>query len=158
MIPPCGDAGHSSSDEAEAAAIEFALLTLPVRQIIVCGHSECGAMHAISQGLPNINAPNLKSWLRHGEGALQQLGTSPCLGNHLERHNQISQLNVLEQLGHLMTYPVVQKRLKEGTLKLHGWWFDIKEANVYEYEPKDGVFRLIDEEFAEVLIERTEEE
>jgi carbonic anhydrase len=57
-----------------------------------------------------------------------------------------------------MTYPVVQKRLKEGTLKLHGWWFDIKEANVYEYEPKDGVFRLIDEEFAEVLIERTEEE
>ncbi len=113
-------------------------------------------MHAISSGL-SIDAPNLKGWLRHGEGALQQFKAGPSLGSHLERHNQISQLNVLEQLGHLRTYPIVQKRLQEGSLILHGWWFDIKEADVYEYEPSDGVFRLIDETFAKILIDRTGE-
>src|SRR4051812_21433972 len=73
LIPPCGKQGHSASDESEAAAIEFALLSLPVAQIIVCGHSECGAMDLISRGRDAAAAPNLKSWLRHGEECLQHL-------------------------------------------------------------------------------------
>lgn len=157
MIPPCGEAGHSVSDESEAAAIEFALFNLPVRNIIVCGHSECGAMHAIATGRENVKAPNLKGWLRHGEGSLQLLESHQALGGHLERHNQLSQLNVLEQLGHLMTYPLVSQRIAEGKLNLHGWWFDIKEAEVYEYEQGLGVFRLIDEDYADVLIMRAGE-
>src|SRR3954466_9946866 len=50
LIPPCGVQGHSASDESEAAAIEFALQSLPVAQIIVCGHSECGAMDLLARG------------------------------------------------------------------------------------------------------------
>src|ERR1700684_476586 len=50
LIPICGEEGHSHSDESEAAAIEFALLNLPVAEIIVCGHSECGAMHSLAHG------------------------------------------------------------------------------------------------------------
>ena len=157
LIPPCGDQGVSTSDESEAAALEFALLNLTVKDIIVCGHSECGAMHAISKGRDQVQAPNLRSWLRHGEGALRQLDLKNALGHDLERHNQISQLNVLEQLGHLMTYPIVAERLEAGTLRLHGWWFNIKEAQVYEYEAGLGSFRLIDEDYADVLIMRTGE-
>src|SRR3954468_4830459 len=50
LIPPCGEDGMSSSDESEAAAIEFALMALPVEQIVVCGHSECGAMNMLAAG------------------------------------------------------------------------------------------------------------
>jgi carbonic anhydrase len=154
LIPPCGEGDTSNCDESEAAAIEFALLSLPVSQIIVCGHSECGAMAALSQGRDKVAAPNLKSWLRHGDATLRQLEKGSCLGAHLERHNQVSQLNVLKQMEHLETYPLVQERLKQGTLKIHGWWFDIKEAEVSEYEPDEGCFRVIDEEYAKVLIDR----
>jgi carbonic anhydrase len=147
LVPPCGKEGHSTSDESEAAALEFALLSLSVKQVIVCGHSECGAMNALSRGREQVAAPNLKSWLRHGEGSLTQLKLGAALGSHLERHNQISQLNVLEQLG-LMTYPVVSERLAKGTLELYGWWFDIKNADVYAYDPALGKFELIDEGYA----------
>lgn len=154
FIPPCGARGHSASDESEAAAIEFALLTLSVTEIIVCGHSECGAMISLAQGRAHVEASNFKSWLRHGDVSLQQLDAGNRLGLHLERHNQLSQLNVLEQMEHLKTYPIVAERLLKGQLRLHGWWFDIKEADVYEYAPEEERFRLIDEEYAAQLIAR----
>ena len=61
---------------------------------------------------------------------------------------------VLEQLEHLKTYPGVQERLSRGNLRLHGWWFDIKEADVYEYEQSEGRFHLIDETYAVKLLNR----
>src|SRR5579864_5678527 len=68
IVPPCGgDHGLSSADESEAAAIEFAVLNLKVTDVIVCGHSECGAMQALLNGREKVNSPNLKAWLRHGE-------------------------------------------------------------------------------------------
>ncbi|MEO7163382.1 MAG: carbonic anhydrase [Bdellovibrionia bacterium] len=154
LIPPCGELGHSASDESEAAAIEFALLNLPVVDIIVCGHSECGAMSSLAYGRTNPGAPNLSSWLRHGKISLRELDAGNLLGSHLERHNQLSQLNVLEQLDHLKTYPIVSERLSKGLLRLHAWWFDIKEADVYEYEPGEDRFHLIDENYAKLLIAR----
>ena len=157
MIPPCGAHGHSSSDESEAAAIEFALRRLPVREIIVCGHSECGAMNVLAGGLEGPLeltklSPNLLGWLRHSKGSRQKLKEGVTLDSHLERHNQLSQLNVLEQIDHLKTYPVVADRLKDGSLTLHAWWFDIKEADVYEFDWAQEKFRLIDETFANELL------
>lgn len=154
LIPACGDQGHSSSDESEAAAIEFALSTLPVSEIVVCGHSECGAMRALIDDRTKVQGSNLSSWLRHGEEGLRQLNAGAALGHHLEKHNQLSQLNVLAQMEHLKTYPIVRKRLGEGTLRIHGWWFDIREADVYEYEPAESKFSLIDENYAQILLSR----
>lgn len=152
MVPPSGTDGRSASDKSEGAAIEFSLLNLPIIEIIVCGHSECGAMHALIRGRNDITAPNLKSWLRHGDRAWKKMMEGATFGAQLERHNQLSQLNVLEQIEHLKTYPLVRQRLSKGTLRLHGWYFDIKEADVYEYDTDDGKFHLIDEEYAEILL------
>jgi carbonic anhydrase len=154
LIPTCNEEGHSRSDEAEAAAIEFALLTLPVVEIIVCGHSECGAMQSLASGESPADAPNLKSWLRHGKGAVKRLKSGETMGAHLALHNQVSQLNVLEQIEHLKTYPIVQQRLGEGRLRMHAWWFDIKEADVYEYDQDEKKFHLIDEAYARVLLQQ----
>jgi carbonic anhydrase len=156
LVPPCGDTGASAGADAEAAAIEFGLRALPIIDIIVCGHSECGAMMALARGRAEFESPFLKSWLRHGEGGLKRLDSAIPSDGHLERHNRLSRVNVLEQIEHLKTYPVVRERLQSGRLRLHGWWFDIKEADVYEYSAEDGRFRLIDEDYARILLDRAE--
>lgn len=154
LIPPFAEGNDAPHFGAEAAAIQFALTNLPITDVIVCGHSECGAMGALAHGDVQDDVPAVKCWLRHGAGSLKQLEAGADLGNHLERRNQLSQLNVLEQLEHLKTYPIVQQRLKAGKLRLHGWYFDIKEANVYEYEPSEKRFHLIDETYAATLLQR----
>jgi carbonic anhydrase len=157
LIPPCGASGDSSGADSEAAAIDFALHALPITDIIVCGHSECGAMGALLCGRAQLPSAFLRNWLRHGDASLERLDSGPSLGAHFPRHNQLSQLNVLEQIEHLKTYPIVQERLEAGRLHLHGWWFDIKEADVYAYAAEEKRFRLIDEDYAGVLLGRAAE-
>jgi len=154
LIPRYQEGTQAPHFAAEAAAIQFGLANLPITDVVVCGHSECGAMGALSQGEVGDDIPAFKCWLRHGEDSLRKLEAGARLGSHLERRNQLSQLNVLEQLEHLETYPVVQDRLAAGKLRLHGWYFDIKEANVYEYEPGEERFRVIDETYAATLLKR----
>ena len=60
-------------------------------------------------------------------------------------HNEVSQINVLQQIEHLKTYSLVKKHMKNGTLRVHGWWFDLATANVYYYDDPDKKFLLIDE-------------
>src|SRR4051812_871410 len=110
LIPPAGMDGVSTSDESEAAAIEFALGNLNVTDIIVCGHSECGAMQALIKGREALGPVHLRSWLRHGQGALDTLKKSDGLESTLAPHNRLSQLNVLAQIKHLKSYPVVRER------------------------------------------------
>jgi carbonic anhydrase len=156
LIPPYSERESLSGYGSEAAAIEFALQTLPISEVVVCGHSECGAIGALAHrhGEDDVANPAFKGWIKHGAGSLRQLNAGAALGAHLERHNQLSQLSVLEQLEHLKTYPGVQERLQQGKLRLHGWWFDIKEAEVYEYEQSEGRFHLIDETYAAKLLNR----
>ncbi len=152
LIPPF-PAGTGPVGDSEAAAIEFALHFLPISDVIVCGHSECGAMQALLRGRSQIASQALKNWLRHGEESLKQLGAAPNAHSELAPHNQLSQSNVLQQIEHLKTYPIVSRGLQEGRLRLHGWWFDIKEADVYAYSAQEGRFRLIDEPYARVLLD-----
>jgi len=155
IISPCGEDGRSVSDESEAAAIEFSTLALNVQDIIVCGHSECGAMRMLWENQKNVLAPHLHAWLRHAEGALRQVreGALPT-GGKLAPHNYLSQVNVLRQLDHLRTYPIVRERLQAGRLRLHAWWFDIAEAEVLSYDDRAGKFVVIDEAEAERIIAR----
>jgi carbonic anhydrase len=157
LIPCCGKDGHSTADESEAAAIEFAVLHLNVKDIIVCGHSDCGAMHALLQGRHRPTLPsNLRAWLRHGDISLEKFSsiqeTITQNEDPLLRVNLLSQMNVLQQLNHLRSYPAVQQRLEENKLKLHAWWFDISTATVYAYDPEKSDFAPIDEEQAERIL------
>lgn len=154
MVPPCGKHGLSTSDESEAAAIEYAVLTLNVPDIIVCGHSECGAMRALIGDRRKVETPNLKNWLRHGDEAVERIRKGVSLDSSLNEHNQLSQLNVLLQIEHIKSYPTVQKRMGEGKLAVHGWWFDIAKADVYAYDDELKRFVLIDEVGAQRMLER----
>lgn len=136
IVPP-----HEPNQENSViAALDFSVLTLHVKDIIVCGHSECGAMRAIL----NDNKPTkaIAGWLRHGDVALQNLKQTHASCDH----NDLSKYNVIQQLQHLKTHPAVAKRIAEGSLRLHGWWFELTTANVYELND-NGEFQLMDEEY-----------
>ena len=160
LVPPSGPAGISTGDEAEAAAIEYAVRTLGVRDIVICGHSSCGAMRAIvdggisAGGAGITGAPNLTRWLRHALPALAKLEAGKSLDPSLPRFDVLSQLNVLEQVAHVKTYPAVAERLATGALGVHGWWFDIAHADVSAYEAEPDRFVLIDEAEAARILAR----
>ena len=152
IVSPAAADGLSVADESEAAAIEFAVGQLHVRDIIVCGHSSCGAMSGLLRGRASVPAPHLRSWLRHAERALERIPDRTAV----QAADQLSQANALLQLEHLRTYPVVQGAEKEGGLRLHAFWFDIASAEVLAYDPGQGRFVPLDERQAERL-ERPDE-
>ena len=157
LIPPCGDEqGLSAADVSEAAAIEFAILNLGVKDIIICGHSDCGAMHALFRGRENIVTPNLKAWLRHGEKALTKMKNEPSDSSGLAPHNRLSQLNVLKQIENLKSYPIVQEKLRSKELRVHAWWFELSKASVYFYDPSTKKFTEVAENKVDQVLESLE--
>jgi len=147
------------------AAIEYALLNLGVTEFIVCGHSSCGAMKASLAGNVTDETPHLKLWLSFVEDSKKRLlqknysfklmvngkieKVTAHIDPNLPDHDQLSQLNVLQQLENLVTYDLVANAKK---LHLHGWWFDIKTADIYFFLPSMGKFVLIDAETAAELL------
>jgi carbonic anhydrase len=154
MVPPA-KAGSSTpdGDHSEAAAVEFSLSRLPVRDVIVCGHSDCGAMQALVEGKENLDMPCVRNWLQFGDEGLELLLSGQSLDKTLSPVNQLSQLNVIQQMKHIQSYPYVQKRIADGNLRIHGWWFDIRAANVSAYDPNLKKFIVIDENYAKRFLE-----
>lgn len=143
LVPPASALLHENSP---SAVIEFSIFFLNVSDIIICGHSECGAMQALIQGIDTDQCPHLRSWLKHGEAALSQVRRGLILNPSLAMHNQLSQVNVLQQMQHMMSYPFIRERVEKKKLHIHGWWFDIAQADVYCYERDINQFVLIDDE------------
>lgn len=149
LVPPCGGPhGLSVADESEAAAVEFATQNLGVKDVIICGHSECGAMQALMAGREKVKLPNLREWLRHGEEARELLGDEPPAQSN---HNRLSQLNVLQQVQNLRSYPLIRDRLDAGKLRIHAWWFELHSALVYTFDAEAQAFVEIDEKQAAKL-------
>jgi carbonic anhydrase len=138
LIPPA-----NATSGSVGAAIEFALTQLGVKDIIVCGHSECGAMQALIAGREKITTPHLSEWLKNGEPALKELAAKTTFAPGLEPNNRLSQLNVLRQLENLKLYPLVRERVEAGTLGLHGWWFELRTAEVHAFDATTGAFKPI---------------
>jgi len=154
LIPPASAAGISVGDVSEASAIEYAVLALKVANIVVCGHSGCGAMKALLSRDPRLDCPNLDRWLHHATAAAFRLEHEGPLDAALATHDQLSQLNVLVQLEHLMSYPIVRSRVAAGELRLSAWWFDIATGNMHAYERATRSFEVIDRAVAERLVAR----
>lgn len=150
LIPP----SSFLEDRSAAAAIEFAVLTLNVADIVICGHSECGAMYALLEGKADSDCSCFSSWLRYGKKSLEKVKAGLKITPNLSEANQLSQINVLQQMEHVASYPFVKERLELGKLRIQGWWFDIAQADVYCYEPTLHQFVLIDEAEAELMLER----
>jgi carbonic anhydrase len=156
MIPPF-TISSSCLGTAEAAAVEFSLSNLPISNIIVCGHSECAAMKAMVLGIDKITDPFLKTWLSNYDCPLDAYRDLLIFDQDLSAHNKVAQVNVLQQIAHIKEYPLVKKKCQEGTLQVHGWYFDIGTGDVYGYEEDFKKFILIDETEAERIYKRLDQ-
>jgi len=152
LVPPATTDGISVGDVSEASAIEYSVLVLEVANIVVCGHSECGAMKAVLTDKSTRETPNLAQWLHHADMAAFRLEQEGPLDVRLTPHDQLSQLNVLVQVEHLMTYPIVRQRVLAGTLRVRAWWFEVASGSMYFYDHGSRSFRIIDREMADRLI------
>jgi carbonic anhydrase len=131
FVPP-----HNQSHgfHGTAAAIEFAVLNLSVKRIVVCGHSHCGAIRAL-YGEVSPQAQHLAEWLKLGrEAALPVAEPGPDVLRRTE------QRAVVLQLERLMDYPMVRAGVEVGTLALHGWHYVIEDGEVHVFDVNSGGF------------------
>ncbi|MFG2658993.1 bifunctional SulP family inorganic anion transporter/carbonic anhydrase [Streptomyces sp. NPDC048425] len=146
--------GAESGDDSVAAAIEYAVDVLKVQSITVCGHSGCGAMQALLNSPPEGGAQTpLKRWLRHGLPSLARMAVANQPWARLagrapaDAVEQLCLTNVVQQLEHLRAHESVARRLKEGSLELHGMYFHVGEAQAYLLtEQPDEVFDQVEPE------------
>jgi carbonic anhydrase len=151
VVPPYHDCSEHGLvvDESVAAALEFSILELKVKDIVICGHSECAAMRAFTNKNASSNLPFVQIWLQHAQPSYQRYLKQQDKPSHLVAHNLLSQINVMQQIDHLKTYPWIKQAVENNTLKLHGWWFDLATADVHYYSLERGDFVLIDDAEAE---------
>jgi carbonic anhydrase len=135
LVPPEGSVRSS-----EAASVEYAIKVLGVRQIVVCGHSDCGAMKAVARPESQRGLPAVGDWLAHAQDAWRAAQSAGDALDFDERLRILIEQNVLAQLQHLITYSVVTQAFSAGRLKLHGWVYDIETGKVYQHGPAQGLF------------------
>jgi carbonic anhydrase len=142
FVPPYSDGPLDRT--GVGAAIEYAVDHLRVRDIIVCGHSDCGAMKALYKDRKAFaETPHLTEWLMHGDRTLTVVADNYPGKSKEERLAITAGENVLVQMENLRTYPVVQRAAREGRLFVHAWYFDIGEGKVYGYSPEKGQYEAI---------------
>ena len=127
---PCG----------EAATIEYAIKGLAIRDIVVCGHTRCGAMQAVRTPESTTGMPRVRQWLEHAQAGVEIVCT--CY-HHLPAESQakvLIQENVLVQLEHLRTHPSVAAALASGELRLHAWVYKMETGEVFAYDAAAGQF------------------
>lgn len=135
IVPP-----HGAVNSGEGATIEFAVVGLGVSDIIVCGHSHCGAMKGLLEPESLKQMPAVAKWLVHAEATrwiarekYSHLSSKPLL-------NVTIQENVLIQLENLRTHPCIAAGLASGQLKLHGWVYKLETGQVFAYDPSEEQF------------------
>jgi len=139
IVPPYGTVLGAAS-----AAIEYAMEGLAIPNIIVCGHSDCGAMHAVlSQGVEE-RMPTVAQWLRYADTPKQLVLREKETSDPRARLNRLIKLNVLSQIEHLKTHPSVAVRVARGEVQLHGWVYDIEHGRVDAYDQATRTFQLVD--------------
>ncbi|HEX4037665.1 MAG TPA: carbonic anhydrase [Acidobacteriaceae bacterium] len=134
IIPPHGDLPGGIS-----STIEYAVEVLHVKHIIVCGHSDCGALKAAIDRSSLSRLPLTAKWLGYIEPAWKYL--DPGTPDEPQaRHTALIHANVIAQLENLKTHPEVARRLADKTLEVHGWYYDILTGTIEACDPQQRRF------------------
>lgn len=142
IVPP-----HTNHTGGMTASIEFAVAALKVPHIVVCGHTECGAMKGALDLGSLDTLPHVKEWLGYSKAAVAAVDQmAPESDEH--RMQLLLEQNVKLQLQHLKTHPAVAARLAKGDLELHGWVYDIKTGDVNAFNEASNSFESVDERYA----------
>ncbi len=140
IVPPY-DAAEGGGD----TTIEYAMIVLEVKDIIICGHSHCGTMGCLLDQSQVAKLPAFRSWLCHAESThrIIEENYAHVTGAAVRLMATVEE-NVLVQLEHVQTYPSVAAALARKTLNLHGWVYEFETGQVFDYHPQDGQFSVRD--------------
>lgn len=142
IVPPYVEDGGA---HGVSAAVEFAVTILEVEHIIVLGHSQCGGVKALMEGLCPLTGGFLARWMAIATPALDEI-VARLPDESLEVQRQaVEQASILFSLDNLNTFPFVAERVGRGALQLHGWYFDLADGEMMEFDEAAGEFRLLDE-------------
>ena len=117
-----------------SAAIEFAVISLQVTDIVVCGHSDCGAIRALYQDSATLT-PHVRAWLELARPAMTSV-----IEDEQEKLRTTERLSIIVQLERLLTFPMVRERVEAGAVTLHGWYFDVASGEVLVLDFATGNF------------------
>ena len=141
IVPP-GD--HFGSQNSTGAGIEFAVETLGVSDIVVCGHSGCGAIEALMGPKCDSNLRHMHQWIEVAAPVRDLIETNyQHLKTEVDRLRAAEEENVLFSIERLHTYACVQRKLSEGSLRLHAWFFKIGTGELFAYDPAQKQFVTI---------------
>jgi len=140
IVPP-----HGLAPGGVSASIEYAVAVLGVPDIVICGHSCCGAMTAIQSGGEQLKAlPAVAKWLHFADAARRVVEERFAAEEPAAKLNFLVRENVLVQLDNLLTHPAVATAVRAKELHLHGWVFDIATAGVETYDARAGRFTALE--------------
>lgn len=122
-----------------SATVEYAVAVLGVTDIVICGHSDCGAMTAISAGKSLDHLPAVASWLAHADSA-KAVNAARTHASAQEKWEALVRGNVIAQLTNIRTHPSVALALDRGRLTLHGWAYDIETGSIDTLDSATGRF------------------
>jgi carbonic anhydrase len=146
FVPPFrpDDDFHST-----ASGIEYAVSILKVKEIIVCGHTHCGACEALYKNLDDEKLVHTKKWLELGESAKKNAILS--LGHNANKEELLrltEKLSIVNQIENLLTYPKVKEKVENGDLHIHGWYYYIENGKIeyfdtenYEFKPLENLIK-----------------
>jgi carbonic anhydrase len=136
---------YSGAATGECATIEYAVKALGVKDIIVCGHSHCGAMAGLLAPEKLTDVPNVAAWLKNAESTRNIVRENYKDLNDEAQLKVAIQENVLVQIENLRTHPAVAARLARGALRLHAWVYKFETGEVFAYDPRDGQYALVEQ-------------
>lgn len=137
LVPPC----TPDAPPGVTSAIEFAVCGLEVERVIVLGHARCGGIRALMS--PQRLAPEtdfVGRWMRHAEPVRQRVLRELPHKSSDEQHKACEMASILHSLDNLLTYPWLKRRVEEGRLHLHGWYFDINSGALLAYSARQQEF------------------
>lgn len=135
LVPPYGEMLGATS-----AVIEYAVVALNIPHIVVCGHTDCGAMKGLLGRQELTSLPIVNRWLTSAEAALSVVEARDASADPKEALESLIQENVLMQINHLRTHPSVAGRIAQGTLAISGWVYDIAGGKVRVYDDRERRF------------------
>lgn len=148
IIPPYreNDNEMRSGYLATTACIEYALNILEIKNIIICGHSNCGACSAMYESSKNLeNAPYVKKWIELLDPVKEKVkALKPTSKSHQMWLSEL--INIEQQLENLMTYPFVEERFDRGELHIYGWYYIIETGEIFNYNMITREFKPINKE------------
>ncbi len=138
IVPP-----FSQANGGVSSAVEYAVVALKVRDIVVCGHSDCGAMKAFLHPEKLEEMPNVASWLRHAHAAECVVSAAYPELEDDSKVRALAMENVVTQIHHLRTHPSVAAALARGELSIHGWFFEIESGTICALDGATGQFEPV---------------